>query len=78
MKKLIHIECISENAIFMQFYVIIPDLPSFIQTALSVIRNNCFLFLFLMDLPMVKLIKLAKMAGVMHEADHAYSIRSTW
>ena len=25
-----------------------------------------------------KLIKLAKMAGVMHEADHAYSIRSTW
>ena len=31
-----------------------------------------------MDLPMVKLIKLAKMAGVMHEADHAYSIRSTW
>ena len=29
----------------------------------------------LMDLPMVKLIKLAKMAGVMHEADHAYSIQ---
>ena len=28
--------------------------------------------------PMAKLIKLAKMAGVMHEADHAYSIRSTW
>ena len=25
-----------------------------------------------MDLPVVKLIKLAKMAGVMHEADHAY------
>ena len=25
---------------------------------------------------MAKLIKLAKMAGVMHEADHAYSIRS--
>ena len=24
---------------------------------------------------MAKLIKLAKMAGVMHEADHAYSIR---
>ena len=22
--------------------------------------------------------KLAKMVGVMHEADHAYSIRSTW
>ena len=27
---------------------------------------------------MLKLIKLAKMAGVMHEADHAYSIRNTW
>ena len=27
---------------------------------------------------MVKLIKLAKMAGVMHEANHAYSIQSTW
>ena len=27
---------------------------------------------------MLKLIKLTKMAGVMHEADHAYSIWSTW
>ena len=27
---------------------------------------------------MVKLIKLATMAGVMHDADHAYSIRSSW
>ena len=27
---------------------------------------------------MVELIKLAKMADVMHEADHAYSIWSTW
>ena len=36
------------------------------------------IFYFLMDLPMAKLIKLAKMAGVMHEADHAYSIQSTW
>ena len=36
------------------------------------------MILFLMDLRMAKLIKLAKMAGVMHEADHAYSIRSTW
>ena len=27
---------------------------------------------------MAELIKLAKMAGVMHQADHAYSIRSTW
>ena len=25
-----------------------------------------------------ELIKLAGMAGVMHETDHAYSIRSTW
>ena len=31
-----------------------------------------------MDLPIAELIKLAKMAGVMHEADHAYSIWSTW
>ena len=31
-----------------------------------------------MDLPMVELIKLAKMAGVMHETDHACSIWSTW
>ena len=27
---------------------------------------------------MVELIKLAKMVGVMQEAGHAYSIRSTW
>ena len=27
---------------------------------------------------MAKLIKLGKMVGVMHEADHAYSIWSTW
>ena len=27
---------------------------------------------------MVELIKLAKMAGVMHQADRTYSIRSTW
>ena len=25
-----------------------------------------------------ELIKLARMAGVMHEADHVYSIRNTW
>ena len=31
-----------------------------------------------MDLPMAELIKLAKMAGAMQEADHAYSIKSTW
>ena len=32
-----------------------------------------------MDLPMAaEVIKLAKMAGVMPEADQAYSIRSTW
>ena len=27
---------------------------------------------------MVELIKLAKMVGVMHEADYTYSIWSTW
>ena len=27
---------------------------------------------------MIKLIKLAKMVGVMHEADHVHSIWSTW
>ena len=31
-----------------------------------------------MDLMMVELIKLAEMAGVMHEAGHTYSVRSTW
>ena len=31
-----------------------------------------------MDLQMAELIKLAKMAGVMHEADHAYPIWITW
>ena len=36
------------------------------------------ILIFLMDLPMAELIKLAKMAGVMHKADHAYSIWSTW
>ena len=32
----------------------------------------------MMDFPMTKLINLAKMAGAMHEADHSYSIQSTW
>ena len=31
-----------------------------------------------MDLTMGELVKLAKMAVVMHDADHTYSIRSTW
>ena len=31
-----------------------------------------------MDLPIFEFIKFAKMAGVMHEAGHAYSIWSTW
>ena len=31
-----------------------------------------------MDLPMADLIKLAKMAGVMHEADHTCSNRNNW
>ena len=30
-----------------------------------------------MDLPIAELIKLAKMAGVMYEADRTYSIQST-
>ena len=30
-----------------------------------------------MDLPIAELMKLAKMEGIMHEADHAYSIQST-
>ena len=29
------------------------------------------------DLPMAKLINVAKMVSVMHEADHTYSIQST-
>ena len=31
-----------------------------------------------MDLPMVELINLAKMTGVVHEADYAYSVRNAW
>ena len=31
-----------------------------------------------MDLPMAELIKLAKMVGVIHEADHAHSIQSDY
>ena len=30
------------------------------------------------EFSMAELIKLAKMAGAMHEVDHAYSILSTW
>ena len=33
---------------------------------------------FFMDLPLAELIKFAKMADVVHEADHTYSIQSTW
>ena len=40
MKILTQIECISENAIFMHFYVTFPDIPSFMQLALTVTRNN--------------------------------------
>ena len=39
----VHIECIyGEVSYFMQFYVIIPDLPSFIQLASNVNRNTHF------------------------------------
>ena len=40
----------------------------------SISENDVYFY----DLPMAKLIKLAKTAGVMHETDHAYSVRSTW
>ena len=36
------------------------------------------IFVFFHEFVKAESIKLAKMAGVMHEADHAYSIRSTW
>ena len=39
-RTLIYIGCISENASFMQFYVILPDIPSYIQLALNNTRNN--------------------------------------
>ena len=48
-------------------------------------KNVCQMFAdsiswndFLMDVPMAELIKWARVAGVMHEADHAYSIQNTW
>ena len=40
MKIPIHIGFISENAVFMQFYIIIQDILSFIQTALTATKNN--------------------------------------
>ena len=36
MKLLYHDRCIGENIIFMQFYVTIPEIPTFIQLALTV------------------------------------------
>ena len=41
---------------------------------------ECLLIVILVfiDFLMAEMIKLAKIAGVMHEADQAYSIRSTW
>ena len=36
-----------------------------------------FLFYFILFYAMVELIKVAKMAGLMHEADHTYSIKNT-
>ena len=41
----------------------------------SISQND---FHFLWDMSMAELIKLAKMAGVMHEVYYAYFIRSTW
>ena len=37
---LIRIGCISKNVIFMQFYVTIPEIPSFEKPALTVTKNN--------------------------------------
>ena len=40
MKISIYIEFISENAILMNSFVILPDVLSVLQPALNVIRNN--------------------------------------
>ena len=39
MKILIHIGCVTKNAIFMQFYIIVPETLSFIQPAFAVIKE---------------------------------------
>ena len=44
MKILFYLGCISENVIFVQFYVIFPDKPPFIQSALKVIKSNLVIF----------------------------------
>ena len=40
MKILIYIGYISENAILMKFFVILPDIPQLLQPALNVMGNN--------------------------------------
>ena len=40
MKILISIGYISEHAILIQFYIILPDLLQLIQPALDVMKNN--------------------------------------
>ena len=40
MKILSYNGFINENAIFIQFYVILPDIPLFVQPILNVRRNN--------------------------------------
>ena len=40
MKILIHTGFIGKNAIFMQFYIILPDITLFTQLALNDIRDN--------------------------------------
>ena len=42
------------------------------------LKFKIIFFLFFPGFVKAELIKLAEMAGVMHEIDHAYSIRSTW
>ena len=57
------------------------QLPFYMKTHKLLLSSisSCQLkwFSFFMDLLIAKLIKLAKMVAVMHEADHAYSIQST-
>ena len=56
---------------------------NFLQTSAAVLSMNHFDILvemiFISDgFADGQIKKLAKMVGVMHEADHTYSIRSTW
>ena len=58
--------------------IITAQLLSAPQLRLSKVCSFLLEWLFFSEFVKAELIKLAKMAGVMHEADYAYSIRSTW